>query len=160
MNVLKNGSAPPTHPPHHPGGGGVRTVTASGQFSSWDMVLNGTRSVLTRIVTTVLFANVKKKQLFILYLNKMFFLQMWRRNNYSFVLYFQKNTGFMDASNSSFKLIFKSFKSSISHTTRYHFWLFRYLKWRLFNCKCFPLTYDLNGCKFRINRHLLTVGSF
>ena len=24
----------------------------------------------------------------------------------------------------------------------------------------FPLTYDLNGCKSRINRHLLTVGSF
>ena len=26
--------------------------------------------------------------------------------------------------------------------------------------ECFPLTYDLNGFKFRINRHLLTVGSF
>ena len=24
----------------------------------------------------------------------------------------------------------------------------------------FPLTYDLSGCKSRINRHLLTVGSF
>ena len=33
----------------------------------------------------------------------------------------------------------------------------------LWNClplKCFPLTYDLNGFKYRINRHLLTVGSF
>ena len=26
--------------------------------------------------------------------------------------------------------------------------------------ECFPLTYDLNGFKFRINRHILTVGSF
>ena len=26
--------------------------------------------------------------------------------------------------------------------------------------ECFPLTYDLNGRKSRINRHLLTVGSF
>ena len=26
--------------------------------------------------------------------------------------------------------------------------------------KCFPLTYDLNGFKFKINRHLITVGSF
>ena len=26
--------------------------------------------------------------------------------------------------------------------------------------KCFPLTYDLSGFKSRINRHLLTVGSF
>ena len=26
--------------------------------------------------------------------------------------------------------------------------------------ECFPLTYDLSGFKSRINRHLLTVGSF
>ena len=26
--------------------------------------------------------------------------------------------------------------------------------------KCFPLTYDLNGFKYRINRHLSTAGSF
>ena len=26
--------------------------------------------------------------------------------------------------------------------------------------ECFPLTYDLSGCKPTINRHLLTVGSF
>ena len=26
--------------------------------------------------------------------------------------------------------------------------------------ECFPLTYDLNGFKSRINKHLLTVGSF
>ena len=26
--------------------------------------------------------------------------------------------------------------------------------------ECFPLTYDLNGFKTRINRHLLTVSSF
>ena len=26
--------------------------------------------------------------------------------------------------------------------------------------ECFPLTYDLNGFKSRINRHMLTVGSF
>ena len=25
--------------------------------------------------------------------------------------------------------------------------------------ECFPLTYDLSGCKSRINRHLLTIGS-
>ena len=34
---------------------------------------------------------------------------------------------------------------------------------RLWNClplKCFPLTYDLSGFKSRINRHLLTEGSF
>ena len=34
---------------------------------------------------------------------------------------------------------------------------------KLWNClpiKCFPLTYDLSGFKSRINRHLLTVGSF
>ena len=26
--------------------------------------------------------------------------------------------------------------------------------------ECFPLTYDLNGCNSRINRHILTVGCF
>ena len=34
---------------------------------------------------------------------------------------------------------------------------------KLWNClpiECFPLTYDLSGLKFRINRHTLTVGSF
>ena len=32
--------------------------------------------------------------------------------------------------------------------------------WNSLSIECFPLTYDLNGCKSRINRHLLTVGSF
>ena len=32
--------------------------------------------------------------------------------------------------------------------------------WNSLPIECFPLTYDLNGFKFRINRHLLTVGSF
>ena len=32
--------------------------------------------------------------------------------------------------------------------------------WNSLLTECFPLTYDLSGCKFRINRHLLTVGSF
>ena len=32
--------------------------------------------------------------------------------------------------------------------------------WNSLPIKCFPLTYDLSGFKFRINRHLLTVGSF
>ena len=34
---------------------------------------------------------------------------------------------------------------------------------RLWNSQpreCFPLTYDLSGFKSRINRHLLTIGSF
>ena len=32
--------------------------------------------------------------------------------------------------------------------------------WNPMPIECFPLTYDLNGSKSRINRHLLTVGSF
>ena len=32
--------------------------------------------------------------------------------------------------------------------------------WNSLSIECFPLTYDLSGFKFRINRHLLTVGSF
>ena len=31
--------------------------------------------------------------------------------------------------------------------------------WNSLPIECFPLTYDLSGFKFRINRHLLTVGS-
>ena len=31
--------------------------------------------------------------------------------------------------------------------------------WNSLPIECFPLTYDLNGFKTRINRHLLTVGS-
>ena len=30
--------------------------------------------------------------------------------------------------------------------------------WDSLPMECFPLTYDLNGFKYRINRHLLTVG--
>ena len=32
--------------------------------------------------------------------------------------------------------------------------------WNSLPRECFPLTYDLSGFKSRINRHLLTVGSF
>ena len=32
--------------------------------------------------------------------------------------------------------------------------------WNSLPMECFPLTYDLSGFKSRINRHLLTVGSF
>ena len=32
--------------------------------------------------------------------------------------------------------------------------------WNYLPIECFPLTYDLSGFKSRINRHLLTVGSF
>ena len=32
--------------------------------------------------------------------------------------------------------------------------------WNSLSIECFPLTYNLNGFKSRINRHLLTVGSF
>ena len=32
--------------------------------------------------------------------------------------------------------------------------------WNSLPIECFPWTYDLNGFKYRINRHLLTVGSF
>ena len=32
--------------------------------------------------------------------------------------------------------------------------------WNSLPLECFPLTYDLNGSKSRINRHLLTVASF
>ena len=32
--------------------------------------------------------------------------------------------------------------------------------WNFLPIECVPLTYDLNGFKSRINRHLLTVGSF
>ena len=31
--------------------------------------------------------------------------------------------------------------------------------WNSLPTECFPLTYDLSGFKFRINRHLLTLGS-
>ena len=32
--------------------------------------------------------------------------------------------------------------------------------WNFLPIECFPLTYNLNGFRSRINRHLLTVGSF
>ena len=32
--------------------------------------------------------------------------------------------------------------------------------WNSLPIECFPLSYDLNGFKSRINRYLLTVGSF
>ena len=32
--------------------------------------------------------------------------------------------------------------------------------WNSLPIDCFPLAYDLNGCKSRITKHLLTVGSF
>ena len=32
--------------------------------------------------------------------------------------------------------------------------------WNSMPIECFPLTYNLNNVKSRINRHLLTVGSF
>ena len=32
--------------------------------------------------------------------------------------------------------------------------------WNSLSIECFPLTHDLSGLKSRINRHLLTVGSF
>ena len=32
--------------------------------------------------------------------------------------------------------------------------------WNSLPIECFPLTYNVNGFKSRINRHLLTVGSF
>ena len=32
--------------------------------------------------------------------------------------------------------------------------------WNSLPIECFPLTYDLNGFKSRINRHLLAIGSF
>ena len=32
--------------------------------------------------------------------------------------------------------------------------------WNSLSIECFPLTYDLSGFKSRINRHILTVGSF
>ena len=32
--------------------------------------------------------------------------------------------------------------------------------WNSLSVECFPLTYDVDGFKSRINRHLLTVGSF
>ena len=41
--------------------------------------------------------------------------------------------------------------SFFPHTTRL---------WNSLPIECFPLTYDLNGLKSRINRHLLTVGPF
>ena len=41
--------------------------------------------------------------------------------------------------------------SFFAHTTRL---------WNYLPIECFPLTYDLNGFKSRINRYLLTVGSF
>ena len=41
--------------------------------------------------------------------------------------------------------------SFFSHTAR---------RWNSLPIECFPLTYDLSGFKSRINRHLLTVGSF
>ena len=41
--------------------------------------------------------------------------------------------------------------SFFSHTARF---------WNSLPIECFPLTYDLNGFKYRINGHLLTVDSF
>ena len=43
-----------------------------------------------------------------------------------------------------------------------HFWTGDLKKFSLTSppIECFPLTYNLNGFKSRINRHLLTLGSF
>ena len=48
-------------------------------------------------------------------------------------------------------VFFSVFNSFFSRTARL---------WNSLPIECFPLTYDLNGFKSRINRHLLTVGSF
>ena len=32
--------------------------------------------------------------------------------------------------------------------------------WNLLPAECFPLTYDLNGFKSRVNRHIFSLGSF
>ena len=42
-------------------------------------------------------------------------------------------------------------KSFFPHTARL---------WNSMSIECFPLTYDLNGFKSRVNRHPLTMGSF
>ena len=40
------------------------------------------------------------------------------------------------------------------------FFLHTAILWNCLPIECFPLTYDLNDLKSRINRHLITVGSF
>ena len=48
-----------------------------------------------------------------------------------------------------YKVVYVS--SFVYHTARL---------WHSLTIECFPLTYDISGFKSRINRHLLTVGSF
>ena len=41
-----------------------------------------------------------------------------------------------------------------------NYWIQEARLWNSLPMECFPLTYDLSGFKSRINRYLLTVGSF
>ena len=73
------------------------------------------------------------------------------------LLYFQgRPTSFSNRLHEFFVTISRSYKyvyvnSFFSPTARL---------WNSLPIECFPLNYDLNGLKSRINKHLLTVGSF
>ena len=67
-----------------------------------------------------------------------------------------RSTHYSDRLHNFFVIIPRCYKdvyvgSFFPHTTRL---------WNSLPVECFPLTYNLNGFKSRINRHLLTVGSF
>ena len=63
--------------------------------------------------------------------------------------YFDRLHDFWVAISRHYKDVFVN--SFFTHTSRL---------WNSLPIECFPLTHDLNGFKCRINRHLLTVGSF
>ena len=69
---------------------------------------------------------------------------------------------FGDSTSSEYRIISKESIFKGKHLFRgwmfSNCWLFEFLD--SLPIECFPLTYDLSDFKFRINRHLLTVGSF
>ena len=65
---------------------------------------------------------------------------------------------FSQGKSTRYSVILHGFSVTIPHVNSFFrctAWL-----WNSLPIECFPLTYDLSGFKSRINRHLLTVGSF
>ena len=65
---------------------------------------------------------------------------------------------FSQGRSTRYSVIFHGFSVTIPHVNSFFRCTARL--WNSLPIECFPLTYDLSGFKSRINRHLLTVGSF